>query len=122
MRTTTAAIMIASLTLTGCGIVDSSDSVEPTDSMTFCAQLGARMMTIVNTDESNPPDPARVAQTDQTMQETADRIAATEDEWGGLGNLTRSFLAADDPQTMQTSHAGLQLYCNKHSLSPFPQS
>jgi hypothetical protein len=25
-------------------------------------------------------------------------------------------------QTMQTSHAGLQLYCNKHSLSPFPQS
>lgn len=34
------------------------------------------------------------------------RTAATDDVWGGPGNLTRSFLTADDPQTMQTSHAG----------------
>lgn len=112
---------MAAVLLTGCSVVGGGDT-GPTDSMRFCAQLGTRMMTIVTTDENNFPDPARMAEGDQEMQEAADRIAATEDGWGGLGNLTRSFLTSDDPQTMQTAHAGLQLYCNKHGLSPFPQS
>lgn len=98
------------------------EDTAPTDSMTFCGLLGGRMMTIAGTTEDNPPDPARIAEQNQQMQEVADRIAATEDGYGGLSDLTRTFLAASDAQTAATAHAGLEVYCNRHGLSPFPQS
>jgi hypothetical protein len=51
------------------------------------------------------------------MLEVADQIAATEDGYHGLGNLTRSFLAADNPTDAAGLAGGLQMYCRAHGLS-----
>lgn len=112
---------VCAVALSSCSVVDTDDTAQPSDTMTFCALLGARMMTMVTTTADHTPDPARLAEDDQKMQAAADRISSNEADHSDLGQTTSQFIAATNPTDAAAAHTPLQSYCNAHGLSPFPQ-
>ncbi|MFD8369175.1 hypothetical protein ACFV2Z_00125 [Streptomyces sp. NPDC059688] len=112
-----AACTVGALALAACAGV----SQEPSDdTMTFCANLGASMMTVVSPDVTVSPD--EFQQKFHDLRDAADRIADTDSDWSDLGETTSQYLAATDSSSMASAHTKLQRYCNEHKLSPFPQS
>lgn len=89
------------------------------DTMAFCANLGASMMTVVSPDVTVSPE--EFQQKFHELQDTADRIADSDADWSDLGQTTSQYLAATDSSSMASAHTKLQRYCNEHRLSPFPQ-
>ncbi|MEV6841078.1 hypothetical protein AB0N17_42500 [Streptomyces sp. NPDC051133] len=106
-----AAVVIAAAVLVGCG----TSSGAPDDATQFCAYYGSRLMTM--TDTTHTPDPARVVESDQEIQEVADRISATEDGAHGIGDLTRRFINPSSPDDASFAAAALHVYCKRHGLT-----
>lgn len=109
------------LVMTGCSMADSSEPVAD-DTMTFCAQLGGRMMVMSDMAKGKTPDQEAFQQSGVELQDTADKIASSDSEWPQLGQTTTAFLAATNASDMSAAHGELERYCNEHKLSPFPQA